>query len=172
MDTNRPDTLPKARTSQLIIKELPDETLIYDQEHDRAHCLNNTAAVVWRECNGENSIAKITASLQNHVGEPVREELVWLALDQLEEFKLLDRAPANPMKNVSRRAVIRALGLTAVAAPLVASIIVPMAVHAQSTITPAGCLALNPSACPTTLACIGLPGQTCKKVTGSCVCAP
>ena len=38
--------LPHARTKDLVIRELGDETLIYDLANDRAHCLNETAAFV------------------------------------------------------------------------------------------------------------------------------
>jgi hypothetical protein len=31
---------PTARKDQLIVKELDDETLVYDLERDEAHCLN------------------------------------------------------------------------------------------------------------------------------------
>ena len=48
MKNNRPDQLPRARTSELIVKELPDETLVYDLANDKAHCLNHTAALVWK----------------------------------------------------------------------------------------------------------------------------
>ena len=31
--------LPQARTDNLVIRELDDETLVYDMERDEAHCL-------------------------------------------------------------------------------------------------------------------------------------
>jgi len=41
-------TLPRARKDGLVIKELVNETLVYDLERDEAHCLNQTAALVWK----------------------------------------------------------------------------------------------------------------------------
>ena len=46
--------LPHARTDNLVIRELDDETLVYDMERDEAHCLNQTAALVWKQCDGKN----------------------------------------------------------------------------------------------------------------------
>ena len=40
--------LPRAHTDGLVIKELPNETLVYDLKTDEAHCLNQTAALVWK----------------------------------------------------------------------------------------------------------------------------
>ena len=44
MKNDRPEQLPKARTEQLIVKEVDGEVLVYDLTTDRAHCLNDTAA--------------------------------------------------------------------------------------------------------------------------------
>ena len=40
--------LPAAREEGLIIQEMADEVLVYDRERYKAHCLNQTAALVWR----------------------------------------------------------------------------------------------------------------------------
>jgi hypothetical protein len=45
---------PRARAENLTVRVLGDETLVYDQERHKAHCLNATAALVWRHCNGKN----------------------------------------------------------------------------------------------------------------------
>ena len=39
---------PRARTEGLVVTELPDELLVYDLERHRAHCLNPTAALVFK----------------------------------------------------------------------------------------------------------------------------
>ncbi len=52
---NSKQPLPVARHKNLIVKELPDETLIYDLDSDKAHCLNQTAALVWKNCDGTRS---------------------------------------------------------------------------------------------------------------------
>jgi hypothetical protein len=118
-----------------VIQELPDELLVYDLERDRAHCLNETAAFVWRRCDGRNSTAQIALTLGIQFNFEVDEKIVWLALDQLGRNHLLERQPAVPqaMNGLDRRAMVRALGLTAmVAIPLVTSILAPTAQAATS----------------------------------------
>jgi hypothetical protein len=118
-----------------VIQELPDEVLVYDLERDRAHCLNETAAFVWQRCDGRNSIAQIARTLGNQLNCEVDQKIVWLALDQLGRNHLLETHPAAPpaMSGMNRRAMVRALGLTAaVAFPLVTSILAPTAQAATS----------------------------------------
>jgi hypothetical protein len=38
--------LPKRRETELIITELPGETLVYDTKRKKIHCLNRTAGLV------------------------------------------------------------------------------------------------------------------------------
>src|ERR671934_1982561 len=76
--------MPGAREEGLVIQELPpEETLVYDLTRHRAHCLNQTAALVWRHCDGRTTLAEIAARLQAELGIAADEELVWLALDRL-----------------------------------------------------------------------------------------
>jgi len=49
MNNHHPAQLPLARKDQLIVKEVDDEVLVYDLKTDQAHCLNKTAALVWKE---------------------------------------------------------------------------------------------------------------------------
>jgi hypothetical protein len=80
--------MPKAKTERLIVREIDGETLIYDSSRHAASCLNEFAARVWRECDGETSVAAIAAML----GED--ERAVWLALHQLTKAELLTEAIA------------------------------------------------------------------------------
>jgi Coenzyme PQQ synthesis protein D (PqqD) len=52
-------TMPRAREAGLIVRELEDETLVYDADTDRAHCLNQTAARIWKHCDGTSSVPQI-----------------------------------------------------------------------------------------------------------------
>ena len=72
--------MPKAKTERLIVREIDDETLVYDRSRDAATCLNEFAAKVWRRCDGETSVAGIAAAL----GED--ERAVWLALHRAEQI--------------------------------------------------------------------------------------
>lgn len=120
-------SMPKAKTERLIVREIDGETLVYDRSRDTASCLNEFAARVWRECDGETSVAEIAAAL----GED--ERAVWLALHQLTKAQLLTEAIALPpdmSAAKSRREIGARLGLGAAAA--VASIVAPMPAQAAS----------------------------------------
>ena len=43
---------PTARKNGSVMQEMPDEILIYDLDTNKAHCLNETSALVWKACNG------------------------------------------------------------------------------------------------------------------------
>jgi Coenzyme PQQ synthesis protein D (PqqD) len=135
MNKNSPAHRPIARKQGLVIQELPDEVLVYDLERDRAHCLNETAAFVWQRCDGRTSTAQIARTLGNQFNCEVDEQVVWLALDQLGRNHLLQRQLNSPptVKGISRRALVRTLGIaTVVAVPLVTSILTPTAQAATS----------------------------------------
>ena len=142
------DQLPRARKDKLIIKELPDETLVYDLENDKAHCLNSTAVTVWQHCDGRSSVSEIAQSLAAP-GTKADETIVWLALDQLKKFNLLDEAPQAPvhLAGLSRRQWVRNIGFAAIALPAIISIAAPVA-EAQG--SPCSCVIPNcrPDGCP------------------------
>jgi hypothetical protein len=124
MSTN---PMPRAKTERLIVREIDGETLIYDRQRHTASCLNESAARVWRECDGETSVSEIAAAVGE--GEPA----VWLALHQLTKAQLLTEAIAFPpdmSAAKSRREVAGRLGLGAAA--VVASIVAPMPAQAAS----------------------------------------
>jgi hypothetical protein len=110
-----------------------DETLVYDLKGHRAHCLNRTAAAVWRSCDGRTPVAAIGRRLGHDTGEGVDTEVVWLALAQLQKAGLLDDAslPARAA-GVSRRAALGRLVGAALLVPAVVSITAPTAGAAGS----------------------------------------
>ena len=134
--------LPRARRAQLIIKELSTETLVYDEQSHEAHCLNQTAAFVWRHCDGRTSIAKVGRLLEKQAGVEVPEQVIWSALEQLERSHLLEGSVSRPapIEGMSRRELIRRLGIgAALSLPVVVSIVAPTAAEAASTnCSPAG----------------------------------
>lgn len=144
-------TKPRARQEGLIVQDLPDETLVYDLERDRAHCLNQTAALIWRQCDGQTTTREIARALTDKSKTPVHERLVWLALDQLgRNHLLIERAVPPPnFVAMNRRELMRALGMSAaVGLPVVASIVAPMPAQAATgCIGNGGNCAGNPSGC-------------------------
>jgi Coenzyme PQQ synthesis protein D (PqqD) len=142
--------VPRARKEGLVVEELPDEVLIYDEDRNKAHCLNQTAALIWKHCDGQTSVEGVASLLERELKTPVKEEVIWFALDQLGKYHLLQEPIVRPseMPKFSRRELVKKLGLAA-SIPMVLSILAPEASAALSCVN---------NACPQ---------GTCK---GSCVC--
>lgn len=146
---------PTARRHNLVIQELPGEVLVYDLDTHKAHCLNESAALVWRSCDGDRSVTDIVAEFESSGLGKVSEDFVWLALDQLNESSLLDSdIPAAPSKR-SRREIVRSIGLASFAAgPITSSIVAPPNALANTncgSTSPVDCN-VSPS-CPSTVNC-------------------
>ena len=126
---------PNARTNDLVLQKTGDELLVYDLITNRAICLNGTSAAVWQMCDGKNSISDLAKELESQLGAAVNEKLVRFALVQLNEVGLLrdQEQFSDKFECLSRREVIKRIGLTsAVAFPIVASLVAPTSAHAQS----------------------------------------
>jgi hypothetical protein len=127
---------PRAINHDVVIKSVADEVLVYDLNRHRAHCLNEIAALVWKNCDGKKTVSEIAALLTNKLCTPIKPEVVWLALTDLRRANLLyPEAPRNSQTNrvePSRRAFIRNVGITMALVPVVTSIIVPEAADAAS----------------------------------------
>jgi len=124
-----------ARKEGLVIQEMPDEILVFDLETNKAHCLNQTAAFVWKACDGKNSVAEITKLFGKESGTPVPDDLVWLALEQLKKENLIENTDEIVVNynGLTRRQMIRKVGLASVVAlPIISSIVAPTAASAQS----------------------------------------
>ncbi len=117
---------PVARSTNLVIQEVPNEVLIFDIDTNKAHCLNKTAALVWKSCDGKRSVSEIAKFVGSETGEQVSDDLVWLAIDQLNETNLLEDQVAVDFKGQSRRDALKKIGLASVIAlPIVASLAAP-----------------------------------------------
>jgi hypothetical protein len=154
-------TMPRARHAGLIVRELEDETLIYDADTDKAHCLNHTAALVWKHCDGTSSVTQICDSLSQTMETTIDEKVVWYALQQFNKDGLLEEKIEPPaafiVAGMSRRQMVRTLGLTAmVAIPVVTSIVAPTPVQAQSCL-PMGSPCTSTPQCCRFLFCFGTP---------------
>lgn len=131
---------PRARRKRLVIVRLENETLVYDLDAHRAHCLNATAHAVWRRCNGRRTIADIARAVPPAASGPVDSDVVLLALRQLREAGLLaDSDDADLPAGPSRRELLARIGKgAAVLLPLVASVVAPTAAQAASPVCTAG----------------------------------
>ena len=130
-----PQTLPQARKSEVVTREVAGELLVYDRSSDKAHCLNRAATLVWLHCDGHTTVAEMTQLLARELKTPVADEVVWFALEELKKSSLLQRPWARPLhvNQMSRRALVKRLGIAAaVAVPLITSIVAPTAAAAAS----------------------------------------
>lgn len=156
---------PLARREGLIVQELPDEVLVYDASNDKAHCLNQSAALVWKHCDGKTQIADIAKIIGKELNAPVKEEFVWLALDQLEKEALLEKETDFSLKTlgVSRREVIKKIGLaTVIALPIVTSLLNPMS--AKAGVCTVAC---TPTTVPFECGTPTAPTVNCRAICGS-----
>ncbi len=177
----RVDQKPRARTQRLLVEEMADETLVYDLETHRAHCLNPSAAFVWQRADGETSIAAMAAGL-SEAGLPEDPSLVWMAVERLQDAGLLAERVTLPDEppRFTRKEVLRILGAAAgmtLVFPAVDSVSAPLAAQAASCLTSAQCNALIPNAEGGN--CLGLPicsnrAKCCKEVRRgqSTTCSP
>jgi hypothetical protein len=129
---------PLARTEGVLTEMLDGELLAYDLDGDIATHLNQTAALVWRSCDGHRTIAELQALVTDELGEPADEDVVLMALDTLLEHGLIcsgyeERGGAAIA--LSRRRFFRRVGVAGAAAlnvPIVYSLVVPTAAAAVS----------------------------------------
>jgi hypothetical protein len=143
------NTNPVARQKDLVIQEMPDEVLVYDMSTNKAHCLNPSAAFVWKACNGQNSVADIVSQFESNGKGNVSEDFVWLAIDQLQENSLLKNDIVPRFAGQSRRQVIKAIGLASmVAVPVIASLVAP-----QNALAAGSCSCVNPAGCAGRTSC-------------------
>ncbi len=125
---------PKVRREGLLIEELPTELLVYDQKSHRAHCLNASAASVFKSADGTLSVAEISRAASDRLQTPFDENLTWMALEELEKNGLLETALPLTPEGQGRRSVLAA-GAAAVLVPLVMVITAPTPAYAQSGVT-------------------------------------
>ncbi|PYX44357.1 MAG: hypothetical protein DMG79_20895 [Acidobacteria bacterium] len=115
--------------TDLIVRDLTDEVVLYDRKTRRAHCLNPIASAVWKLCDGQRNIAEIARTLERD------EDLVRTVLQQFDESGLLrnEGSALNGRGMISRRELVKRIGIGAsVGLPMLTSILVPSASAAPS----------------------------------------
>lgn len=153
---------PRARKEGLVIEDVADEVLIYDQTSDKVHCLTREAAMVWRVCDGSTSPTELASALG------LSQETVSAALDHLQEADLLEAPPSIGITRREATVRMAKVGGAAAAAPMIYSILAPTPALASSQayclafgcVTTQGCGACHNCGC----ACCG-PGNKNKKDT-------
>ncbi|MBD2482469.1 PqqD family protein [Planktothrix sp. FACHB-1365] len=108
--------IPVARTENLLLQDIGNELIIYDQVNNSSHCLTPLAVRVWELSNGQNTVNDIAKKLEKEFNLPADSDvdmrgLVWLTLEELERYSLIQEYLRQPATNViagmSRRKVIK-----------------------------------------------------------------
>ena len=130
----RPDPIyPTSRRSGLLIDQIGDETIVYDQVRQEAHALNRLASIVWSHSDGTRSVQELAVIVGEELGTNASPSIVEYALDKLANAHLLEE------ETVTRRDVVRRMtyaSAAAVAIPAVLSIAAPTPAMAASTSKP------------------------------------
>lgn len=116
--------LPCARTDELVVKKLGDETLVYDLRRHRAHCLDRSAELIWRAADGRRTPEEIAREVGRALGAPVEIAAVEATLDELGRNHLLTAPRAT---DPTRRQVLRGL---AYALPAILTVTAPTSAYA------------------------------------------
>ena len=157
---------PLSRKENIVVQQVTGEVLIYDLKTNKAFCLNETSALVWESCDGKTRVPEIASKISKKLKKPVSEDLIRLALGQLNRDHLLENADGlgNQFAGLSRREVIRRVGFaSAIALPSISSLVAPEAVTAQSG---SACFALLASCANAGECCSG----ACNSVRGNLTC--
>jgi hypothetical protein len=141
--------------SDLVMCNVRDEIVVYDFRSHQARCLNQTAAAVFKLCDGTRTPRQIGAELTRTLGAPCDEEMVWMALAKLDDGGLLDPPLGERAPDLDRRRLLKKMALTAglsIALPAVWSIVAPTPAYAASgaiacTIPPGGCMSTSEPGC-------------------------
>ena len=131
---------PRAK-SNLLVEELPEETLVYDVEEHRAHCLNPSAAFLLEHSDGTRDEVELARLASEICGEPATVEVIQVGLERLARSGLVEWDGAAPVPSgPSRREVLRKLATVGLAIPAVMTILTPSAASAATGISPSECL--------------------------------
>jgi hypothetical protein len=147
----------------LVLRELPGELVVYDTRAHRAHCLNETAARVFRSVDGRRSPAEIGAELARG-GVAQDDTLVRVALDELAQAGLVEPGESSGEEGAashSRRALLqRAAAGAGLLLPAIASIVAPTPAEAATCLT--SCIGVSDP--------LEFDGLPCKCVAGAATC--
>jgi hypothetical protein len=129
--------LPESRKDGLLLQEVGDELVIYDQMSHHVHRLNQTAAFIWRHCDGHRDVPTLAALLRSWLGLPADANLVKLAIRRLGAAELLTQSLSKCMEvnQITRRQVLRQLSIAGPLTfllPVVATILAPVPSFAAS----------------------------------------
>jgi hypothetical protein len=140
-------TQPAARFKDLVMNEVGDEVLVYDQGRHHIHHLNGTTATVWRLCDGRRTCEDLARAATASLGSAVSTDLVRIALTKLDAAHLLESPLEGDLRRTpqTRRSFMRRTAIAgAVAVPMLVSMSAPTTAGVSFTCNQAG---VWPEAC-------------------------
>ena len=148
--------LPRAR-SGLLKHNVDDQELIYDPRADRVHLLDpTTACVLTLLQEGGWTPEGVVVEMSARLGVPANASLLPLAIEELRAADLLEHSAdeISPLVDVTRRELLKKVGLAGAAALLIPSIVTFTATPGYAQTSGAGTLATGQP-------CSATPGQQC-----------
>ena len=142
--------LPKAKIENIVMQTLDKELLIYDLGNNKAYNLNETSKIIYQACDGQTTFDELNRKYK------FNDEIIYLTLDELKTLNLIESTYESPFEGLSRRAVIKKVGLASmILLPLITSVVAPSKAEAAS------CFGSGTSCTMTSQCCGGVcPGGT------------
>jgi len=106
-DLKKVPAAPSARSEGLIVEQLPEELVVYDQQSHRVHCLGPIAAWIWKACDGRTSLARLAKRASDRFGHDVDAGQVSAVIDRLLRARLLEGPRPPEVRDRSRRELLK-----------------------------------------------------------------
>ncbi len=130
---------PEARKN-LLFQEAGGETLVYDLERHRAHCLDRLAALLLKACDGSRDPGELAALVSRELEQDIPLEVVEVGLERLARARLVSWDPEKqPPEGLERRKALSRLALAGLALPSVLTLASPLSAQIGTRITPGQC---------------------------------
>jgi hypothetical protein len=113
---------PLARSENVVVESVGDETVIYDVESHVAHALMPLAAAVYAYADGKNTAAEIAELAAYRLDTTVTEADVLDAVAQLEAISMLSSPVLDVNTGLSRRQALKTFAAAGAGSMLVLSV--------------------------------------------------
>lgn len=118
---------PLARSEQLVIQNVGDEIVAYDEETKTAHALKPVAAAVFMYADGKNTPAEIAELASYRLDQAISVADVNGAVAELDSCGLLE-GPQGPLRRgISRRDALKTFAAAGAGTMLISSVAAPFA---------------------------------------------
>jgi len=116
-----------------LVQRVDNELVVYDEERHKAYHLNETAAIVWEQCDDAASVDDLVQVLAARSALPADEAVAQLAIQELRDAQLIEGSlGAGYDETISRRELAARMAGLAVALPAVVALLAPTPAMAES----------------------------------------